>query len=694
MKRKYRMPISRLTVDKLGVKLYDKVSAVIAEVIANSYDADATEVVVHAPMGQYLASKSGGQVSDKGLEIKITDNGVGMTQDEMQDFYLIVGAERRTDDRRGPSSRRFERRVMGRKGVGKLAPFGICKTIEVISSGGEEIIDSELEQSHQGYLTSHIIMEYDRITQDEGEPGEVYEPTTGDLDGTLAEKPGTTVILNNFNYRRVPAIDDLSRQIAQRFGIQSADWKITVVDNSPDSTSDESIVGPFALDSMPNTEVAFMEDGRVIGPDGNPIGDTVAGFTHDEQYYPIRGWMAYSKIPYRDSLMAGVRIYCRGKIASQTSIFNMGAGFTGEYDIRSYLIGELHADWLDEQEDLIQTDRRDILWSDELGAEFERWGQAIVRRIGNISREPSRTATLDVFLETGNVEARIKERYPSDNHVEIRSQALNLAKMFGRTINRAEAQDVNTVNDLVSLSMLFAPHVTLDEMMRDAVRDAETPISAITSFLQTARIAELSSFGRIAEDRLKVVDRLEHLKDDKETEEGDLQILIESAPWLINPEWAPVTANQSLNRLRREFETYYERRTSQEIALSDFLQPLKRPDFVLSSQESKAQIVEIKTPGHILKNSEMDRIINYYNNMDAFLGDNTNADFRKFFHDFHITLVCDGLDLEGAQQAAFDFYVSQGKLTHISWPDFLLRTTLVHRDFLDESRRQLEHSVT
>ena len=42
----YRMRISRLTVDKLGVKLYDRVSSVIAELVANSYDADATKVTI------------------------------------------------------------------------------------------------------------------------------------------------------------------------------------------------------------------------------------------------------------------------------------------------------------------------------------------------------------------------------------------------------------------------------------------------------------------------------------------------------------------------------------------------------------------------------------------------------------------------------------------------------------------------
>jgi hypothetical protein len=35
MSKKYKMTISRLTVDKLGVKLYDRVSAVMAEIVAN-----------------------------------------------------------------------------------------------------------------------------------------------------------------------------------------------------------------------------------------------------------------------------------------------------------------------------------------------------------------------------------------------------------------------------------------------------------------------------------------------------------------------------------------------------------------------------------------------------------------------------------------------------------------------------------
>ena len=82
------MRISRLTVDKLGVKLYDQASAAIAELIANAYDADATEVTIKAPMGKLLAHRRQGQTLDQGFTIKIEDNGIGMTPDEMQNFFF------------------------------------------------------------------------------------------------------------------------------------------------------------------------------------------------------------------------------------------------------------------------------------------------------------------------------------------------------------------------------------------------------------------------------------------------------------------------------------------------------------------------------------------------------------------------------------------------------------------------------
>ncbi|MDE0056013.1 MAG: ATP-binding protein [Gammaproteobacteria bacterium] len=683
----YSMRISRLTVDKLGVKLYDKVSAVIAELIANAYDADACNVTVRAPMGHFLATRAGGVVADKGFDIEVIDDGIGMTPQQVQDFFLVVGAERRNDPKRGSQSPRFSRRVMGRKGVGKLAPFGICKTIEVISAGGDVVNGGDADTNAKGYLTSHIVLDYDGIVALGNEPDERYKPIIGERDNTFSQASGTRIILKRFNYRKVPDIGVLGRQLAQRFGIRSPDWEVQLRDNTRCDASPQ-VVGAFNIDTMPNTRMAFQEDGTVLGPDGSPEDDLAAGFEHDGTFHSLVGWMAYSRSPYSDELMAGVRIYCRKKIAAQTSIFNQRAGFTGEHNIRSYLVGELHADWLDEDEDLIQTDRRDILWSDELTASFQEWGQRIVKRIGTLSRDPLRKATLEIFLETGKVEERILDAYPADHQEGIRENARGMARSFGRTMNRGEAVDPQAVVELVDLSITLAPHITLNSMMKEAAANADRPLSVLGSFLRTARMAELSSFGRIAEDRLKVVERLEVLKDSEDTDEDDLQQLIADAPWLINPEWAPVTENRTFSSLRKEFEKYYEEKTGEAISLSDFEQSGRRPDFVLSSQEGTVQIVEIKKPRHTLTNPEMDRIVTYCQNMDAFLSDSAHNEFSKHYPDFHVTVVCDHLGLTGSQLAAFDGYLRTDKLTHLDWTAFLLKTEQVHQDFLREAERQ------
>ncbi|MFQ6330633.1 ATP-binding protein [Nocardia sp. CWNU-33] len=104
---KYTMRVSRLTIEKLGIRLYDRVSAVPAELIANSYDADATKVEVTLPWGVTLAGTIHA-VEHEPYRIVVRDNGHGMTSEEINAHYLMVGSDRRV--RIGSDlSRRLER---------------------------------------------------------------------------------------------------------------------------------------------------------------------------------------------------------------------------------------------------------------------------------------------------------------------------------------------------------------------------------------------------------------------------------------------------------------------------------------------------------------------------------------------------------------------------------------------------------
>jgi hypothetical protein len=693
----YVMKISRLTVDKLGVKLYDRISAVVAEMVANSYDADAERVLIRAPMGEWLASKDASGIHDLGYSIEIVDDGCGMPPEEINALYLMVGAERR---RRGDLSPKFRRKVMGRKGVGKLAPFGVCEKIEVISSGGDIVSGVDRDgRVAEGYRTAHFVMSRRGILQDTDFD---YKPVPGSLDGRVRRERGTTIRLTEFDRRRVPEIAEFARQLAQKFGLPSAHWGVTLEDNRDGSTAEtkELAVGPFNLDTQDGTRVGFsLKEGAdcssadpesyvVDGPDGVELAGLQAGFVLDDRFYPVTGWVGYAKVPYKDDLMAGIRVYCRGKLAAQTYVFNLKAGFTGEYDVRSYLVGQLSADWLDTEEDLIRTDRQDILWSHELGLAFQDWGQGVVKLVGKLTRRPMRAKLKKLFLDRSGIQRRVQEVYPGDDQAVIRDRCVEMAKLIAERSREEELEDEESLRSIVDLSLLIGPHVVLDERLKAAAASVDGSLAAIASVLRAARIAELASFGRIAEDRVRVIQRLEGMIADGSAGELDYQRLISEAPWLINPQWSPVTANQTFASLRVAFARYYQTQYGRPISLGDFAVAGARPDFVLAEQHGLIHIIEIKVPSHSLQNEEMARIDTYIRCMESFLADAGSVEFRSSFHDFHVTLVCDYVSLRGVYKSAYDGFVKERRIEQISWDVFLLRTRQMHEDYLREARRQ------
>jgi hypothetical protein len=689
------MQINRMTVDKLGVKLYDMVYAVLAELISNSYDADARLVTVRAPMGQYLAARNDEGVQSKNVVIEVEDDGIGMEPQELQDFYLVVGKERRSDPKCGGKSKKYGRAVMGRKGVGKLAPFGVCRFVEIMSAGGEKVS----ENGAAGFRTAHIIMDKNKMIRD---TSDLYFPDVGSEDGTLSEKTYTKVILREFDYRKIGSIEELSRQLAQRFGLETQDWHIKLIDTSKTHGHPESsaTVGKFNIDVMDNSKIRFEGPRPTIAcacassgdyvtwdPDGSVNDEILPGFCNEGTFYPVTGWVAYSKVPYKDELMSGIRIYCRGKFSAQTVVFNRKAGFTGEHSIRSYLVGELHADWLDEAEDLIQTDRRDILWSHELGALFQEWGQIVVKHVGTITRNPMRQSMADKFFETGDVIKKIEKAFPAKNQKSLRDTAIGVAKLLGRSMRGDELSDLDMVEDMVQLCILLAPIQNLDEKLREAAETDINPLRVINDILKTARLAETVTFGHQVVKRLEIIDNLESLKDMDDTPESDLQNLIESAPWLINPQWIPVTANQGFTTLKREFEKYFKDKTGDEIYLSDFPETAKRPDFVSFSQDGVLQLIEIKRPKHSIDDKEWERVQTYFDQLKAFFEDHKHKSFLDIVSSFHITIVCDAEKLKGSAKKAYDSFRKEGLLTVIGWSSFLLRTKQTHQVFLDEAER-------
>ena len=651
----YELKISRLTIDKLGVKLYDRVSAVVAELVANSYDADATEVAVDLPLATLLS------VQDPALPewtVAVSDNGHGLTPDEARAYYLRVGADRRKAGGAGARSRRLNRPVMGRKGIGKLAPFGICKQIEVISSGGDK--------TSAGHLTSHFLMDFDKII---GEDSDIpVQLDKGVLDGTYQPDSGTKVVLTGFLPKRVPDAEVFMRQLERRFALAATDFDVTVRD-SRRPTEPPLPMQKFQIDVVDETRIDLST---------RPVAQ------EDGTLLPVSGWVAMATESYRNEEMAGVRIYARGKIGATTRDFEQRAGFTGEFATRSYMVGEVHADWLDDDDDddLVRTDRQSILWESDKGSALRTWGADIVREIGRLGRQPRREKVKKRFREVADLERRARERFSDESVIKV---ALSIGDRIGGFAAEDELTDTEYVEGLAQVILSVAPHQALVTAFQDFERTRtggqEPTLDELVDLFGKTRVAEAASYAQIASERVRVLDQLDNIIFDTARDEAALQRIITEAPWLIQPDWTVITANQSLKTFKTSFENYLKREHNLDATLVIEYEN-KRPDFTLVAVGGMLHFVEIKASGHALDDEDFTRLFRYVDALRKFFASNPDI-AAEFPRKWRIDLVVDSVAIKDPmKQQAYDTVVGVNEVFQLSWDDFRNRARRTNEAFL------------
>ncbi|HUW25777.1 MAG TPA: ATP-binding protein [Gallionella sp.] len=145
----FELRFDPLTIKHLGVRMYSTLPPALAEIISNSYDADANNVTIT------LSEKSG-----KPIEIKIEDDGKGLSLEEINSKFLVIGRNRRNEEGDTPSVK-YGRLPTGKKGLGKLALFGLAKTITILTKQNglqnEFILDWDDLNTAQGkYLPKRV----------------------------------------------------------------------------------------------------------------------------------------------------------------------------------------------------------------------------------------------------------------------------------------------------------------------------------------------------------------------------------------------------------------------------------------------------------------------------------------------------------------------------------------------------------
>lgn len=215
---KYTMRTSLNVLNHLGLRLYSNIPAVLSEAVANSYDADATQVDITLDVD-----------NDK---IILEDDGHGMTLDDINKKYLYVGYSRRENGE--GISPKYKRPVMGLKGIDKLSMFSIANHIEILTAR-KNLKTNIIEKNGLSMDRYDIEMEISK--------SEKYHPKDILTDG-FDKNQGTQITLTNFKRKINYTSSRLRKRLARRFSMLGNKYNFEVyVDGDQIEVTDRDFLG-------------------------------------------------------------------------------------------------------------------------------------------------------------------------------------------------------------------------------------------------------------------------------------------------------------------------------------------------------------------------------------------------------------------------------------------------------------------
>lgn len=324
--REYKIEIDPRILELLGPSLYTNIYYVLAELIANAYDADAKNVYI----------------IEKNNEIIVEDDGNGMSykNGDITKYLEIARISRLSNEE---ATTALNRHKMGRKGVGKLAALSVSDDVYV-----KTVVNGE----KSGFVLSRHVSE-DKKLKPIAEEDIVFEKIS---------TQGTAIVMTNPQYTLHSTLKAIRRNLIKIFPIVGKDFRIHIIKGGvseivdsveKDLASQLSNLAILGEDFKPMTssfhpirqdrlkDLCYFEDEKVI-----PI-EMVNNKGEKNSYeLRIKGWIgAYKTTRNRKAEISDfpdnyISLYANGKMGEFNILPLVGKNKMTEV----YVVGQLHVD--------------------------------------------------------------------------------------------------------------------------------------------------------------------------------------------------------------------------------------------------------------------------------------------------------------------------------------------------------------
>ena len=531
-------------VEQLGAQMYPSATSTVAELISNSWDADASNVWATIPFGQSWTEAG---------EIVVIDDGHGMTREEAQRKYLIVGRKRRLEDKGVTAG---GRRVHGRKGIGKLAAFGTAKVLDCYTV-------------RDGQATS-FRLDYDAIRQfGAGADCPVSEGIDLEPLKTSDGRPlttGTRIRLSGLRLKRTIPENQFLQSMSRRFSVDQTEMRVFVKGRQLQRFNMD-VQFKYPRDGVPDDDVVVDTDGW--GTETLPNGEGV------------RWWIGFTEKPLSADYLKGISILARGKMVQRPFMFERSRGVQGQLG-QEYLVGEVEANWLDSgtdiEDDLIQTNRDQLQLEDDRVQDLLEWGRrrldwALSERLGGrrvlAARSFEAPDIADLLKDFTETEQRVL--------VDIAKKAAEIGDPDPGEVHDFMVEVVNGYRDRAVRELIERVQVEDENFQTD-----------FWGLVREFSLIDARKNLSIIRARLETIDRLDAAIKAGATEVPEIHGVIKRYPWFLDPRWSLLGDEVDPATLSEPYEPTIDEETGERL---DFL-------FILKPREPASAdellVVEIK----------------------------------------------------------------------------------------------------
>ena len=569
-KHKFKLEVDLNVINHLGVGLYSSTPAALTELVANAWDADASEVHI--------------KIDKTDHSIVIEDDGHGMSAIAIKNKFLNVGYSRRRQSVNGNKSDSGSRRVMGRKGIGKLSMFALADLIDVTSQAkGDEIVGfvvnvPELKKSLEN---DHKSLELDEFV---GKP--------------FPKGSGTRIVLREILTGLKTTESYLRVKLARRFSVLGDLHKFKVYLNGTEITKSDRgfyqhVQFLWAFDNAALAATQKLATNLASIPTSDSPGapkeacakklDSMV--TCGTESFPVTGYVASVLRPQnlgsKEDSANIFSVFANGRVFAENILSEANSA---KY-YQNYLVGEIHADFLDDDDIDRATASREAVKRDDpryqallgfvrttlegIGDQWDDWRTELGLDPGDKGN-----AGVNEWLET------LTDK-----------RDISVAKRLMTSIKNATIHSDDIKNDAAKKILYRGAIIGFEKLklrkQLDRLIGVTDVLSAeFASIFSSLNDVEEAAYSEITKQRLEIIKKFKDIANDPSALEKVAQKYLFEHLWLLDPSWDRVTGRGEMEQTLTEF-----------IKKRDPDSTGARLDITYRASSGRHIVVELKKPG-------------------------------------------------------------------------------------------------